>query len=332
MDTHSFSSPRPVPDSKVPTWEVDVLREGVDEPIATLIVNDETLPPRKNRKKTLWKLPSSYDQEPRFGEHEKKRLWEMFKQQKKLRRKLSKKGIEPCQPPPESGSTDTTIDTLEETEMIEEKNPEVSLCGPPPGLFSSLSMNDQHAAPPQESNEKPTLPSKSISEIPSTLPLPPPGMAPLVPPRMQPPELENQSTLQQHDQVPSRAFPQNCPQIGEIVAQTMIKCLHTQQMHIWVEYMAPTFHKLMVVGAAQAACQTHHDAFLQWQTLQQGQWTLEGFSTQPTSNGTLIIITGKTVQTNQKLLAFHETLILQQENPFSGCRIANEILNLVPLS
>lgn len=41
-----------------PVFLVDVFREGVDDPVDTVVITDETLPPRKNRKgKVAWRLP-----------------------------------------------------------------------------------------------------------------------------------------------------------------------------------------------------------------------------------------------------------------------------------
>ena len=41
-----------------PVFVVDVYRSGVDDPVDTVVVTDETLPPRKNRKgKVAWRLP-----------------------------------------------------------------------------------------------------------------------------------------------------------------------------------------------------------------------------------------------------------------------------------
>ena len=42
----------------LPGWHVDVYRRGVSDPVDTLLINDETLPPRTNRKgKAVWRLP-----------------------------------------------------------------------------------------------------------------------------------------------------------------------------------------------------------------------------------------------------------------------------------
>jgi hypothetical protein len=98
MDSHGFSDPIPVPDAAIPTWEVEVIRLKGDVIVGQLIVNHNTLPPRRGgkAKAIVWKLPDDASILPRFGEHEKKRLWELFKEVKKERRRQSKQ-----QPPPQ---------------------------------------------------------------------------------------------------------------------------------------------------------------------------------------------------------------------------------------
>lgn len=83
--------PVAVKDAPTPTWTVDVIRDSGSVLVGTLTINNETLPPRKNKKKIAWKLPEDSNVTPKFGEHERKRLWELFKEQKKERRRQSKK-------------------------------------------------------------------------------------------------------------------------------------------------------------------------------------------------------------------------------------------------
>ena len=90
-DRHFLSDPRPVPDLDLPTWEVDVHREGVENPILTLRVDAKVLPPRRKKKKTLWKLPESIDTLPKFGEQDKRRIFEIFREKKKELKKLKNK-------------------------------------------------------------------------------------------------------------------------------------------------------------------------------------------------------------------------------------------------
>ena len=71
-------------------WTVHVRRHGVSEPVGVLHVTADCLPPRMRKNKVVWKLPETMDTLPKFGEHERKRLWELFKAQKKERRKKGK--------------------------------------------------------------------------------------------------------------------------------------------------------------------------------------------------------------------------------------------------
>jgi hypothetical protein len=91
MESHYFTEPIPVEpegkDAALPTWRVEVIRHSTTDSVGTLLISNDNLPPRKNKKKILWKLPDNTSSNPTFGEHEKKRLWELFKQQKKDRKK-----------------------------------------------------------------------------------------------------------------------------------------------------------------------------------------------------------------------------------------------------
>jgi hypothetical protein len=90
-DRHFLSDPRPVSNLDLPSWEVDVYREGVDQPIMTLLVDAKVLPPRKKKKKTLWRLPDSIETNPKFGELDKRRILELFREKKKELKKLKNK-------------------------------------------------------------------------------------------------------------------------------------------------------------------------------------------------------------------------------------------------
>ena len=94
-DRHFLSEPRPIKGLELPTWEVDILREGVDTPIMTIRVDNLTLPPRKRKKKVVWKLPDNFDQLPKFGTEDKKRILEIFKQQKKALKRQRKSSVTP---------------------------------------------------------------------------------------------------------------------------------------------------------------------------------------------------------------------------------------------
>ena len=98
-DRHNLSEPRPIEGLELPTWEVDVLREGVDTPIMTIRLDNKVLPPRKRKKRVVWKLPDSLEHVPKFGMEDKKRILELFKQQKKELRKQRKSSITMPSPP-----------------------------------------------------------------------------------------------------------------------------------------------------------------------------------------------------------------------------------------
>lgn len=58
-DRHTISEPRIHDISQELTWEVDIYRDGVAQPIDTVIISDRVLPPRTNKKgKIVWKLPT----------------------------------------------------------------------------------------------------------------------------------------------------------------------------------------------------------------------------------------------------------------------------------
>ena len=59
-DRHTVSEPRvcPTATDKNLAWEVDVYRENVPDPIETLRIDDESLPPRMRKGKVVWRLPT----------------------------------------------------------------------------------------------------------------------------------------------------------------------------------------------------------------------------------------------------------------------------------
>jgi hypothetical protein len=90
-DRHFLSDPRPIPSLELATWDVDILRQGVDTPIMTIRVDEAVLPPRKNKKKTVWKLPDSIETIPKFGTQDKCRIFDLFREKKKELKKLKNK-------------------------------------------------------------------------------------------------------------------------------------------------------------------------------------------------------------------------------------------------
>lgn len=80
---------------------MDVFRLGVDDPVDCVLISEETLPPRLNKKgKVVWRLPlgvetlelaSEEDHLPSFGTDERRRILELFRENRKDRRKNQRK-------------------------------------------------------------------------------------------------------------------------------------------------------------------------------------------------------------------------------------------------
>ena len=58
-DRHTLSEPR-VKSTNSLVWLVDIHRKGVKDPIDTIEISEETLPPRKKKGKVVWRLPSDH--------------------------------------------------------------------------------------------------------------------------------------------------------------------------------------------------------------------------------------------------------------------------------
>jgi hypothetical protein len=60
-DRHNLATPRlsKSSSSTLLVWNVDIYRKGVTDPVDTIEISDETLPPRLNKKgKVVWRLPT----------------------------------------------------------------------------------------------------------------------------------------------------------------------------------------------------------------------------------------------------------------------------------
>jgi hypothetical protein len=198
-DRHSFSDPRPVPGLKLPTWEVDVFREGVEEPVLTLMIDETTLPPRMRKKKVVWRLPHSVDEVPSFGSDEKKRLLDLFKKEKKARRKSKLEELKPLNQGTEGGDAKSIIASQQHVPVETNGNGSVPLHSkttnraklnsetldpsPPPGL--GMSQNACANGQPVKTNGNESVPMRSNGDAlnghsnplttNSAPPVPPPG-------------------------------------------------------------------------------------------------------------------------------------------------------------
>jgi len=328
MENHTFSDPVPVADAAIPTWQVDVLRPGVADSVGTLKISNDNFPPRKRKNKVVWKLPDDMDSIPKFGEHEKKRLWELFKQQKKERRRKSKlkdpneeggtkeEEQEPqgSSPPLATITADSTPAESEEEQLQPQdrladtdggKSAGTALPPPPPGFdFASLSLDD------------------STKQIPNSSPLtqqsssaPPPGLPPLsIPPRF---------FLHSPTQPPAT--------LAATVASTFIASLTSGNILDWLGYYSVDAQQVLCMGSAHAVCQSMQDRFHQWQRLSKTVWECQGYTLQTVDEtGILVNMTGRTMQ-QEECLAYNMTLILRPTNTASSgleYQIANEVLSL----
>jgi Nuclear transport factor 2 (NTF2) domain len=203
-DRHTFSEPRPIVGLALPTWDVDVFRDGVNEPVGTLRIDSSNLPPRTGgkKKKVVWKLPDTILELPRFGVDEKRRLLDLFKHLKKERRKTKNNSInnhgdnnnnttkeqqqnqnqkEPDVPNGDNNNGNKESDPI--TTIVKPPPP----LPPPPGMSISCLPKDEETPrpdPQQQQQQPPPSSSESVRQTPEKMiltrrnsaPLPPPGI------------------------------------------------------------------------------------------------------------------------------------------------------------
>jgi len=161
-DRHSLSAPRYIGDLQ---WEVDVFRDTVEQPVETLLINSETLPPRTRKGKVVWQLPSDANKLPSFGAEDKRRIFDLFKQVKKQRKKEkaaaakqqscgnNKSNVDAQSPSlapinePSSSSSSSSATTA--------KNPEVVPVAKPYAVATTANAaNDSKSTTPSKSKKK----------------------------------------------------------------------------------------------------------------------------------------------------------------------------------
>lgn len=207
-DRHFLSDPRPLPGLDLPTWEVDVHREGVEQPILTLRVDSKILPPRKKKKKTVWKLPDSIETNPKFGEQDKRRVLELFREKKKELKKLKNKqrayrrasSIEAMHASgvgKDSGDGKKTNLSNNASPNPKNLHPENGLTHSPNGVNSNV-KNDNR----DDSLSPPGFGKLSLAEPEnqSTTTAPPPGISNSFPLKSAPPGLPSKSEHQMNGQ------------------------------------------------------------------------------------------------------------------------------------
>jgi Uri superfamily endonuclease len=331
MDRHTFSEPRPVENASIPTWHVDVFRQGVPDPVLTLVINDSTLPARRRKKKVVWKLPDTIEETPNFGSDEKKRMLELFKQQKKTRKKQIKKttsvvseatNSSSIQEKEEQGEDDDDDDQHEEEEeeqqqeQQEETNggrqsPEFYLVTELEGETSSSSINGEEPHLQEAPTDANGLSTVSLPPVESSLapPTPPPGFAQmsLHELRQQEEPTNNNKTMdspsfQNHH---ARYFvvsslSTNIPvDLAKIVVDIYYPTLSHAAASQLVHYYCPNTQKSLSVGGAHAVCTSEIDVLLQLTSLEQSQFLVKGVVAQPgIQSSVVLLITGMVQSSN----------------------------------
>eukprot|EP00977_Amphora_coffeiformis_P013734 scaffold3666_cov160-Amphora_coffeaeformis.AAC.15 len=362
MENHTFSDPVPVKDASSPTWKVDVIRLSGSVLVGTLMVNNETLPPRKNKKKIAWRLPDDPEALPKFGEHERKRLWELFKEQKKERRRMSKKlSTQLSSDGSDNKDEEETERGTEEKEPItlaiiaapttsEDKGDPDDSGGRAPsngGKENGAHTNDSPASPSKENSVPPpppgfnlvkmtldnekeaaalSLPSAPPLHTSPTPPLPPPGLGPTSSDPTLPPMLY--FTLA--DDNPLAA-------LGGLVVPLFLQCVTSSNVAPWLAHSHPTLSQTTLsLGSAQATGRTYLDRLQQWQSLTAStNWDCTGCVSQTLPTGSpptvLLVLTGRTIQ-KQECLAYHLSIVLTAAVNTRNFQITNECLSLTALT
>jgi hypothetical protein len=327
MDSHIFSDPEPVDSSTnnstdnkstLLAWYVHVYRQGGTQ-VGTLLVDDTTLPPRKRKGKIVWKLPDD-GSIPKFGTIEKERLWELFKQQKKERRKKLKdqsgdretdQQQSDCKDVSEENKTNGGNDGVQSTEK--------NKCNESFALSSvKITVSSQQTATLEATNSVSTatlddarqgmLQTKeaalsapiqcSVSSYsPPPPPPPPPGFAMsnrvlhdnTAPPGLAPLNVDATipaATQFMQPSVPS--YPLDLQYFSlEALSQLPLlftQCISTGRAVEWLRFYAPTAQSSLVLASAQVTFPTLTDRIKQWESLQQGPWDCQGWTRQPIHN------------------------------------------------
>lgn len=292
-----------------------------------LEVNAANFPPRFNKKKkVVWQLPVTEDHLPRFGEYEKERLWEMFKQQKKERRKKVKQ-------PGSSVDDVTDSNNHNENESIHNENKDRKQEGDETPNISQRNNGSLHPAPP---------PGFSVSDVSSPRNSDPDpsdshGIAKSIDRNSPtvvkldgtPTQISLSSTSSTSTESPMQPCPRHFPKdppdanLGAHIAATFIHSLTKGQIDQWLSVYSERAPSTLMVGQAQAVCSTSEERSQQWKALQQPFWECQGWTSQDCGAlRTLLVLTGRTLQPTGTF-CYNLTLILTPQY-----QIQNSILSL----
>jgi hypothetical protein len=341
MDSHFFGEPVPVvtateEGTDEPSWTVDVIRISGNVVVGTLLVSNTTLPPRKNKKnKIVWRLPDSIHGDlPRFGEQDKKRLWELFKEQKKKRRKSQNKsnGIENEED--EESKAEHFVELQGTAESVS-SSPSFNLVSPPPGFECSNSV-------PSTDDPATILEHVSISSS-------PPGINTAV-------TLSSFSECRkQYISVPAcgstdalammvgaSAF----ERFRQLVEGTDLMTANDQDnvtslWNIWLGCYTEDATQSLLVGSAHTTAVTPTSRQDQWYSvlfslpLLKKYWTCRGWTAVPVQpfasaeSMILMVLNGTTIQMETELLSYTLTLLLHGSKELDGTTHSYVIVNAI---
>jgi hypothetical protein len=343
-DRHTFSAPRPIVGRSEPTWEVDVFRDGVEHPIVTLTIDSTTLPPRYGKKKKIvWQLPDDVQQTPKFAVDEKRRLLDLFKHQKKSRKKVKR---------PLGLHSDEEDDNDDEVESESPKAVAV------PRKRPEEDYKDYHRATNNDSsrvNPKPQTPPLG-NELPImtfTMEQAPPGLVDnrltvtasrehgsttvlhssegaLPPPGFGMSQLQLENSLQY--KYFSLASMENVPvELAKLFMDTYYPSLTYNEDLL--PYFYPDAQKSLSVGTAHAFCASKEEISVQLASLSNGsQWDVRGVVAQQGVAGSVILLMTGSVLTKTSPLPFtfaHSIALIPIQSSEGRYQIHNDTLVLM---
>ena len=356
---HSFSEPRLAHGYDVLTWNVDVFREGVDDPVLTLVIDNDTLPPRMRKKKVVWRLPEDEETLPKFGVEEKKRLWELFKLQKKNRRKSKLRNSESDGTSPNRDDElsaeelammeiigrekhkDEILGAVNAKELVEEKKEDSAVS--PSGVRPTASdqppeqeRDDERAVvppPPGLTLDAPAAGSsrpqslmlattKSTDHAAPSTNSPPPGFL---------------SPSLSHVNNPVRFFtaPFTSDNMALELAQAFMDVYYSSMTNGLQEdllmYYVPGAVKSLSLGGAHSFCKSRDEILIQLNSLQGSLWDVSGVVAQDGYlDSVVLLLTGNALpKTAPKPLSFSHAITLIKLR--DGYQIHNDAMALMTL-
>jgi hypothetical protein len=351
-ERHSFSDPRPAPNghNDLPSWNVDVYREGVPDPVFTLLVNDETLPPRMRKKKVVWRLPTDQELVPSFGAEDKKRLADLFKVQKKANKRKSKvvkrSTSGQLDPNPADDAPEQLVAVPKQNIAVQEEKKEKDRV---PTMVKKEEVKPARPVPKPNGNKSGQ--SKTRQQKPSpppglhTMPLskitapnddiargsPPPGFITLDPAAltMSPAAAEIVSPDGKFFNVifPSTNIPVDLAQTFMDVYYCSMT--HGQQEELLLHYV-PGAVKSLSLGGAHSFCKSRQEMLIQLNSLQGSLWDVSGVVAQEGfMNSVVLLLTGTCLpKTSPRPIPFCHSITLVKAAS-GGYQIHNDAMSLL---